>query len=143
MCTNPTWKQRITPYIHLAVYHVPAMIKRHTGIKMFSGQGLEKNNSESKAYLRSSNKHNPTQVILQTKYRQRYVSLSFNDYFSKICKTFQQRVNLLCYMGKHLSASTIMLLYKSYVRPVVEYSITVWFCRLTAKQLSVLDVSSS
>lgn len=66
--------------------------------------------------------------------------LSFDAYFAKICHTFRQRVNLLCYMGKHLSPSTIMLLYKSYVRPVVEYSIPVWYLRLSLKQLSNLDI---
>lgn len=67
-------------------------------------------------------------------------SMSFDDYFKKISGMFRQRVNLLCFMSKHLSPATIMLLYKSYVRPIVEYSIPVWCFRLSSAQLSILDV---
>lgn len=62
-------RARVTPYMHSLVYHVPAMMSRHDGIKKFSGQGLEKNNSDSKRYYRSSNKHNGPQIILETKKR--------------------------------------------------------------------------
>ena len=46
------------------------MISANNGIKKFSGQGLEKNNAESKAYLRSSNRHNAPEIMLRTKQRQ-------------------------------------------------------------------------
>ena len=49
--------------------------------------------------------------------------LKFHDHFHTIFRKFQQRVNLLCFMGTHLPSSHILLLYKSYVRPAIEYAI--------------------
>jgi len=66
--------------------------------------------------------------------------LNFDAHFTTISTIYKQRVNLLCYMGKYLDAPTIMLLYKSYVRPMVEYAIPVWCFRLTNTQLSSLDI---
>ena len=42
-------------------------------------------------------------------------------------------------MGHHLDASTISLLYKSYVRPAVEYATPVWCYLIPATQLAMLD----
>ena len=66
-------------------------------------------------------------------------NLKFQDHFTTVFKKFRQRVNLLCFMGRHLSHAHIALLYKSYVRPTVEYAIPVWCFRLTASQLESLD----
>ena len=51
--------------------------------------------------------------------------LKFHDHFHTIFRKFQQRVNLLCVMGRHLPSSHIALLYmydsyRSYVRPAIE-----------------------
>ena len=46
--------------------------------------------------------------------------LKFHDHCHTIFRKFQQRVNLLCFMGRHLPSSHILLLYKSYVRPAIE-----------------------
>ena len=66
--------------------------------------------------------------------------LKFSDHFSNIKRSFVQRVNLLCYMGKHLPSKAILTLYKSYVRPAIEYAIMAWFTRLTELERSILDV---
>ena len=66
--------------------------------------------------------------------------LKFHDHFHTIFRKFQQRVNLLCFMGRHLPSSHIALLYKSYVRPAIEYAIPVWSLRITSAQLESLDV---
>ena len=34
-------KKRVTPYMHLMVYHIPVMIKEYGNIKQFSGQGVQ------------------------------------------------------------------------------------------------------
>ena len=64
---NEYFGKRVTPYMHIAAYHVQGMMQRHGGIKQFSGQGLEKNNSDSKGFWTSSNRHDPTGVMLMTK----------------------------------------------------------------------------
>lgn len=66
--------------------------------------------------------------------------LKFTQHYKIIKKLFTQRVNLLCFMGKKLPPDSILLLYKSYVRPAIEYAIPVWYHRLTKAQLSVFDV---
>lgn len=32
-------KAAVTPYMHSLVYHVPTFMRRHNGIKKFTGQG--------------------------------------------------------------------------------------------------------
>ena len=68
--------------------------------------------------------------------------LKFHDHFHTIFRKFQQQVNLLCFMGRHLPSSHILLLYKSYmyVRPAIEYANPVWSFRITSAQLGSLDV---
>lgn len=65
--------------------------------------------------------------------------LNFSIHFDEIRKVFVQRVNLLRYMARNLPGRAILLLYKSYVRPSVEYAIPVWYCRLTREQQAILD----
>ena len=43
-------------------------------------------------------------------------------------------------LGKKLPSSVIMLLYKSYIRPTVEYAVSVWCFKLPSTILSELDV---
>jgi len=43
-------------------------------------------------------------------------------------------------MAKHLPSSAVLLLYKSYVRPAIEYAIPIWCFRTTKEHLAVLDV---
>ena len=66
--------------------------------------------------------------------------LDFSTHFQTIQGRFVQRVNLLCYMGHCLPATTIMLLYKSYVHPSIEYAIPVWWPRTGSTQLAALGV---
>ena len=66
--------------------------------------------------------------------------LKFSEHYNAIKKNFTQRVNLLCYMGKVLPPETILLLYKSYVRPAIEYAIPIWYHKLTKAQLAVFDI---
>ena len=33
-------KSEVTPYIHCMVYHVPHFMRKHKGMKKFSGQGI-------------------------------------------------------------------------------------------------------
>jgi hypothetical protein len=32
-------KQRVTPYMHAMVYHLPRFMAKHGGVKKFTGQG--------------------------------------------------------------------------------------------------------
>lgn len=66
--------------------------------------------------------------------------LNFQHHFSAIYKAFKQRVNLLVYMGKHLSPPAIISLYKGYVRPTIEYASPIWCFSITKAQLQSLDV---
>ena len=83
---------RVTPYMHIMVYHVPYFIQKHGNIKMFSCQGtqvyriyanphmkfikaVEKKNDDSKrVFFQSSNKHNPTADML--KYQEKLSTLT-------------------------------------------------------------------
>ena len=38
-CLDGHQKNRVTPYMHILVYHVPAMMKKFGSIRYFSGQG--------------------------------------------------------------------------------------------------------
>ncbi|XP_028410515.1 uncharacterized protein LOC114533214 isoform X1 [Dendronephthya gigantea] len=51
-------KARITPYIHILLYHVPRFIKDEKSLKSFTGQGIEKINDVVRAiYHNKSNRH--------------------------------------------------------------------------------------
>ena len=67
--------------------------------------------------------------------------LSFQNHFESVLSKFRQRVNLLCYYVKSSNnkSTHVMILYKGYVRPVVEYAAAVWSCRLTAKHTETLE----
>ncbi|EDO29153.1 predicted protein [Nematostella vectensis] len=50
-------KERVTCYMHVAAYHVPAMIRRYQNLKQFSGQGLEKNNDDARRVVLRKSTH--------------------------------------------------------------------------------------
>ena len=37
-------RARITPYLHAVVFHIPKFFRTHKSVKIFTGQGVEKNN---------------------------------------------------------------------------------------------------
>lgn len=58
-------KENVTPYMHVAVYHIPNMIKRYKNIIQFSGQNIEKLNDDvRKAHLKKSNRWDGTKEAL-------------------------------------------------------------------------------
>ena len=66
--------------------------------------------------------------------------LDFKPHFTGMLSKFRQRVNLLCHMSRYLNPATISLLYKSYVRPTIEYAVMVWSFRVPTTQLAQLDI---
>ena len=40
--SGPGYMHRIivTPYMHILIYHVPCMLRKHGSLKQFSGQGI-------------------------------------------------------------------------------------------------------
>lgn len=58
-------KADITPYIHSMAYHVPQFMKKHKGMKKFSGQGVEKLNDVCRRiHLQKSNKWDAAKDVL-------------------------------------------------------------------------------
>ncbi|CAB4025093.1 Hypothetical predicted protein, partial [Paramuricea clavata] len=58
-------KKKVTPYMHLMVYHIPYFMREHSGIRKFSGQGVEKNNDDCrKTHLLKSNKWDAAKDVL-------------------------------------------------------------------------------
>ena len=66
-------------------------------------------------------------------------NLNFHQHYIDMSGKFKQRITLLCYMAQRLTPKAMMLLYKSYVRPVIEYGVVVWAYRLPASDLCELD----
>lgn len=64
-------RPRVTPYMHVLVYHIPFFVEKHGCIKKFTGQGVEKNNDDAKRVLfHKSNKWDAAKDILFTESRQ-------------------------------------------------------------------------
>lgn len=64
-------RANITPYMHAMVYHVPIFLDRFKSIKVFTGQGVEKNNDFARStVLNKSNKWNPAGDVLRMEARQ-------------------------------------------------------------------------
>jgi hypothetical protein len=64
-------RRRITPYIHIMVQHFPKFLELHRSVKMFTGQGVEKNNDVARGIvLRKSNKWDATADVLRHEKRQ-------------------------------------------------------------------------
>ena len=52
-------RANITPYMHAMTYHVPTFLASYKSVKIFTGQGVEKNNDVARTVvLRKSNKWN-------------------------------------------------------------------------------------
>ena len=60
-------------------------------------------------------------------------SLDFREHIRSIISKFRSRVFLLSRMALFFPRSIISILYKSYIRPTLEYSIPVWFSSLTVQ----------
>ena len=64
-------RANVTPYMHAMVYHIPTFLQNYKTIKLFTGQGVEKNNDMARAIvLRKSNKWNAPADILKLESRQ-------------------------------------------------------------------------
>ena len=51
-------KTNVTPYMHMHVYHVPRFLCDNSGIKIFTGQGVERTNDVVRStYHNKCNKH--------------------------------------------------------------------------------------
>ena len=66
--------------------------------------------------------------------------LCFRDHFDNIYLKFRQRTNLLRLMASSLHPASLLLLYKSYVRPTVEYATPCWFPSMSITLLNKLDI---
>ena len=61
----------VIPYIHSLVYHVPRFMQLYQSVKVFTGQGVEKDNDVARSVvLRKSNKKNPASDVLRLEFRQ-------------------------------------------------------------------------
>ena len=64
-------KQRVTPYMHTLPYHVPLVMKKFSTMKQFTGQGVEKNNDDTKRiFFQKSNRWDATKDVLLLESRQ-------------------------------------------------------------------------
>lgn len=64
-------KANITPYMHIMVYHIPKFFELYKTVKIFTGQGVERNNDVARnIVLHKSNKFDSTGDILRHESRQ-------------------------------------------------------------------------
>ena len=64
-------RSNVTPYMHAMVYHIPIFLQNYKTIKLFTGQGVEKNNDMARAIvLRKSNNWDAPADILKLESRQ-------------------------------------------------------------------------
>ncbi len=64
-------RMRVTPYIHIMVAHIPWFFEKYSAVKMFTGQGVEKNNDIARSIvLRKSNKWDATRDVRRFESRQ-------------------------------------------------------------------------
>ena len=65
-------KSRVTPYMHIMVFHVLHFLTLYKTISTFSGQGVEKNNDVARStVMKKSNKWDCTSDVLKLESRQR------------------------------------------------------------------------
>lgn len=65
-------RSKVTPYMHCMVFHIPMFMEKYNSIKLFTGQGVEKNNDVArKIVLCKSNKREPAVDVLKLESRQR------------------------------------------------------------------------
>ena len=61
----------VTPYMHSLVYHVPRFMQLYRSVKIFTAQGVEKNNNVGRKVVQlKSNNKNPTSDVLELECRQ-------------------------------------------------------------------------
>lgn len=61
----------VTPYMHSLAYHVPWFMQMYKTVKIFTGQGVEKNNDIARnVVLSKSNKKSPVEDVLKLEFRQ-------------------------------------------------------------------------
>ncbi len=73
---------KITPYIHIFVYHIPDLIESHKNLNLFSMQGMEKANHFVKInFFRQTNhqKNGFTTTLLEKLNRLEYFHLTSNE----------------------------------------------------------------
>lgn len=59
-------KVNVIPYMHLMVYHIPQFLQTFKSLKIFTGQGVEKNNDQARnIVLHKSNKWDSSKDILK------------------------------------------------------------------------------
>ena len=64
-------RANVTPYMHAMVYHVPIFFQKFKSVKVFTGQGVEKNNDFARnTVLNKSNKWNAAGDVLRMEARQ-------------------------------------------------------------------------
>ena len=66
-------------------------------------------------------------------------TLDLSTHVQQFTHKFRGRVFLLSTMARLLPFFTISLLYKAYVRPVLEYAVPIWMFALTTQQAAILD----
>ena len=67
-------------------------------------------------------------------------NLEFHAHVRNITHLYRSRVFLLRHMADLLPFTTISLLYKSYIRPTIEYALLVWLLSLISSECAYLDV---
>lgn len=64
-------RRRITPYMHIMVAHIPKFLEKYKNVKIFTGQGVERNNDVAcSVILRKSNKWDSAGDVLRQEHRQ-------------------------------------------------------------------------
>jgi len=69
---------KITPYIHILCFHLPAFIENFRNINLYSMQGLEKSNHIAKVYFHRQTNHHKltfTKTLLEKINRKEYIHL--------------------------------------------------------------------
>ena len=65
-------RKQITPYMHILFAHVPYFLQQHKCLKIFTGQGVEKNNDTARNVVRHKTNHRDSVGnILRIEHRQR------------------------------------------------------------------------
>lgn len=63
-------KSCVTPYMHAMTFHIPNLMLKHSGIKQFTAQGLEKVNDDLKLiYFKRVNKVHAAEQTLRVRFR--------------------------------------------------------------------------
>jgi len=67
-------KEKVTPYMHSMVYHVPRMMTLHKGVRKFSGQGnyYQLNRKYICIYYTNSQQKDPTDAVPPREFVDKY-----------------------------------------------------------------------